>query len=132
MAMSKQDNPLDKNSDVARNIWLAGLGAYGRAFDEAMNRYEQASKDTPKLFKDLVERGEQLETTTRKKVLPDGLARPSSSIEERIRKVRYNLGLGNSAGRPELANIENKLDSLEAKVDCLLTHFSLNTDSSNH
>ena len=87
--MSKQDNTPEKNNDIARNIWLAGLGAYGRAFDEAMNRYEQASKDTPKLFKDLVKRGEQLETSTRNKVIPKDLARPSYSLEERLRKVVY-------------------------------------------
>ena len=130
--MSKQDNSPEKNSDIARNIWLAGLGAYGRAFDEAMNRYEQASKDTPKLFMELVKRGEQLETTTRNKVIPKELSRPASSLEERLRRVRQNLGLGTLVARQDIDRLEQKLDALEAKMDRLLTHFSLDNDSRGH
>ena len=125
--MSKQDNLPDKNSDIARSIWLAGLGAYGRALDEAMNRYEQASKDTPKLFKELVKRGEQLETSTRNKVLPKELTRPSYSLEDRLRKVRNNLGLSNIAGRQDIEHLEIRLERLESKVDRLLKHFSIAT-----
>lgn len=129
--MSKQDNSPEKNSDIARSIWLAGLGAYGRAFDEAMNRYEQASKDTPKLFMELVKRGEQLETSTRNKVIPKDQSRSSSSLEDRLRKVRQNLGLGNMAGRQDIERIEQQLTMLNAKIDRLLTHLSLDDDANN-
>ena len=96
-----------------------------------MNRYEQASKDTPKLFKDLVKRGEQLETTTRNKVIPEDLTRPSYSIEERLRKVRQNLGLGNIASRHDIERLELKIDQLEAKIDRLLAHISPTDDTHN-
>ena len=32
----------DKASEIAKNIWLAGLGAYGKAFDEAQGRLDKA------------------------------------------------------------------------------------------
>jgi len=32
----------DKASEIAKNIWLAGVGAYGKAVDEAQGRLERA------------------------------------------------------------------------------------------
>ena len=51
-------NVSDKASEIAKNIWLAGLGAYGKAFDEAQDRLDKVSKEPPRLFKDLVKKGE--------------------------------------------------------------------------
>ena len=53
-----KSNVSDKASEIAKNIWLAGLGAYGKAFDEAQDRIDKASKEPPRLFKDLVAKGE--------------------------------------------------------------------------
>ena len=54
--MSDDKNKVtDKASEIAKNIWLAGVGAYGRAVDESQDRLEKAGVETPKLFKDLVE-----------------------------------------------------------------------------
>ncbi len=58
-------NVSDKASEIAKNIWLAGLGAYGKAFDEAQDRLDKASKEPPRLFKDLVKKGEELEDEVR-------------------------------------------------------------------
>ena len=113
--MAKQD----KNSDTARNIWLAGLGAYGRAFDEAVNRYEKASKDSPKLFKDLVKRGQALEQDARKKVHHRDIGRATSSIEERIKRVRANLSFGPLSLRDDIERLEHKIDALSRKIDRL-------------
>ena len=49
----------DKASEIAKNIWLAGVGAYGRAVDEAQGRLEKAM-EPPKLFRDLVKAGSAL------------------------------------------------------------------------
>ena len=43
----------DKASEIAKNIWLAGVGAYGKAVEDAQGRLEKAM-EPPKLFKDLV------------------------------------------------------------------------------
>ena len=122
--MNTPDKPTEKNSDIARSIWLAGLGAYGRALDEAVNRYEQAStkvsKDTSKLFKELVQRGLELESSTRRKVSDSDLIKTTTTIEERLKKMRANLGFGLTGGNQDLDRIERKLDILTEKVDLLL------------
>lgn len=50
---AKDANIADKASEVAKSIWLAGLGAYGKAFDEAVTQYGKVSKETSKVFDDL-------------------------------------------------------------------------------
>lgn len=117
--MSKHDKPADKH-DVARSIWLAGLGAYGRAFDEAVNRYEKASKDSPKLFKDLVKRGQALEKEARSKVNQSDLARTTTSLEDRLKRVRANLSFGPGAIRDDLERLEGKIDALASQLDALV------------
>jgi polyhydroxyalkanoate synthesis regulator phasin len=113
--MAKQD----KNSDIARNIWLAGLGAYGRAFDEAVNRVKKGSKDSPKLFKDLVKRGQALEEDAREKVQQSDIVRTTSSLEERIKRVRANLSFGPIGLRDDIERLEHKIDALSRKIDGL-------------
>ena len=44
----------DKAGEIAKNIWLAGVGAYGRAVDEAQSSLRKATPQPPKLFRDLV------------------------------------------------------------------------------
>ena len=74
-------NVTDKASEIAKNIWLAGLGAYGKAFDEAQDRLDKldkASKEPPRLFKDLVKKGEQLEDEVREQLSSMRKSRTSS------------------------------------------------------
>lgn len=111
-------NVSDKASEIAKNIWLAGLGAYGKAFDEAHNRLDKATKEPPRLFKDLVKKGSRLEDDVK-----DSLANirksSASSVEERIKKVRENFNVNLVTRGDELAEINGKLDALTQKVDAL-------------
>ncbi len=111
-------NVSDKASEIAKNIWLAGLGAYGKAFDEAQGRLDRASKEPPRLFKDLVKKGERLEDEVR-----DSLANmrktSTNSVEDRIRKVRENFNMHLTAKGSDIAELNAKLDALTAKVDAL-------------
>lgn len=54
--------------DVARKIWLAGVGAYGRMFQEAQDRVEKAAGSANDLFEQLVARGEALEDQVRERL----------------------------------------------------------------
>lgn len=54
--------------DTGRNVYLAGLGFYGKAFDQAQEQLgslqkhmELRRKKADKLYKELVKRGEKLE-----------------------------------------------------------------------
>ena len=105
--------------DFAKNIWLAGLGAYGRAFDEAQDRVEAASKESPRLFDELVKKGEELESQAREKISEVAEKGKNISIEERISKMRSSLGFGQSASLEDIERLEKKLDALTRKVNSL-------------
>ena len=81
----------DKASEIAKNIWLAGVGAYGKAAGEVQEQLEKAGVETPKLFKELVKAGAALEDEASEKSAPKRSA--SNSVEERINKVRENFSL---------------------------------------
>mgnify|MGYP006117965487 CR=1 FL=1 len=108
----------DKASDVAKNIWLAGLGAYGKAYDDAVSRVEQAGKDVPKLFEDLVKKGAHIEADSPPAENP--LEKARTDIEERIAKMRENLGFGKISGAGgDLSKLEAKVDALTKTVASL-------------
>ena len=111
-------NVSDKASEIAKNIWLAGLGAYGKAFDEAHDRLDKVSKEPERLFKDLVKKGTKLEDEV-KDSLSTIRKSSASSVEERIKKVRENFHLNLPVRANELAEINTKLDALTRKVDAL-------------
>ena len=82
-----------KTPEGVRNVFLAGLGCYGKALEEAQNqirenreKIEQRREKAGEIFGELVKRGEKVELDTRKKLkkleLPDLL--PELKIPERI------------------------------------------------
>lgn len=106
----------DKASEIAKNIWLAGVGAYGRAVDEAQDRLEKAGVETPKLFKDLVKAGAKLEEEAREALSPTAAR---NSVEERINKVRENFHLQRPVRGEDLLVLHEKIDLLSQKIDIL-------------
>lgn len=92
--------------EFARKIWLAGLGAYGKSFDEAQGRVEKLSAEASKLFDDLVTKGEALETEAKDKF------KAKANVEERVAEVRKKLGLDKDSS-------EEKVEELSAKIDAL-------------
>lgn len=112
---SDKNKVTDKASEIARNIWLAGVGAYGRAVDEAQGRMEKAGVETPKLFRELVKAGAALEDEARKGLSSSRAAR--ASVEERISRVRENFQLQLPARGEDLLALHEKIDRLTRKVD---------------
>lgn len=112
----------DDKSDTARRIWLAGLGAYGRAFSEAQGTLARAAGETSKIFDDLVEKGERIESAVETKGRE--LARKVTTgapLDERIRRMRARLGLDDEAPAPAApAAIEARLAAVEDKLDRVL------------
>jgi hypothetical protein len=129
-AAAKDVNLTDKASDVAKSIWLAGLGAYGRAFDEAVSQYGKVSKETSKMFDDLVEVGRKLDSESHTK-LTNAKTKTTATIEERINKVRGSVNLGAlHMGGTDAAKIEelnSKIDTLSEKLDALLDGMAVKT-----
>jgi len=109
----KKDKVTDKASEIAKNIWLAGVGAYGRAVEEAQDRLEKAM-EPPKLFRDLVKAGAALEEDARESTLS-----ARQSVEERINRVRENFHNQRPARMEDLIALHKKVDLLTRKVDKL-------------
>ncbi len=119
-----------RTPDMARKIWLAGIGAYGRAFSEAHESLSRVGEGSSKIFEELVAKGEQIEQTVEQAVETTGRAvaarvAPSggASIDDRIRRMRERLGLveADAPTRSELSEIEARLSRIEGKLDALLS-----------
>ena len=104
----------DKASEIAKNIWLAGVGAYGKAVDEAQSNLKKATPQPPKLFRDLVRAGSALEEEA-----SEARAAALSSVEERIAQVRENFQMQRPARMEDLSSLHDKVDKLTRKVDAL-------------
>ncbi|MFT6490798.1 MAG: hypothetical protein ACJAXQ_001582, partial [Parvibaculaceae bacterium] len=59
--MTTPKKPAEKATDVARRIWLAGVGAYGQAVDDAQETVNRVTKETGHMFEELVSKGVALE-----------------------------------------------------------------------
>ncbi len=124
MSKNVKDTKLtEKAGDIAKNIWLAGLGAYGRAFDEAVAQYDKVSRDSSKLFDELVEKGRKLDGTNQSK-LAKAKTKTTATIEDRISKVRSSVNLsaftGGSSDKSKIEELNGKVDELSEKLDALL------------
>lgn len=99
------------DGDIARKIWLAGVGAYGRAYDEAQGAAEKFAAGANHTFDELVAKGEKIEDTVReaiskapagKKVATlvgevakkskDATDKRRAALDARIDTVRKSLG----------------------------------------
>ena len=116
MSSDDKSKVTDKASEIAKNIWLAGVGAYGRAVEDAQGRLEKAM-EPPKLFRDLVKAGSALEDEAREALEASAAAR--SSVEERIARVRENFHNQRPARIEDLLALHKKVDQLTRKVDRL-------------
>ena len=110
--MSKIESIKDKVSqaeDFARKIWLAGLGAYVKSYDEVQEKAGNISDEATKMFEELVAKGETVEAETKDKFKEKA---EDLKIKERVAEVREKLGM-NSKGT------NDKIDELSAKIDSL-------------
>ncbi|MGK0248369.1 MAG: polyhydroxyalkanoate synthesis regulator phasin [Oleispira sp.] len=110
--------------EMARRIWLAGLGAYGKGYEEVKGRIESLSTDSNKLFDELVIKGEKLEVEGKnivKQVKDDVLAK--TEIESRIETVRSKLDFTKTKTENDtkIEELSSKIDALTAAVAKLAT-----------
>jgi polyhydroxyalkanoate synthesis regulator phasin len=108
----------EKAGELAKNIWLAGLGAYGKAVDETQGQYEKTSEkvnqESSRLFDELVAKGKEIEGETQTKCA-EFKEKSSASLEERLAQVKANLSFGTK--NTELAA---KVDELSEKLDLII------------
>lgn len=125
-----------QSRDVAQKIWLAGLGAYGRAYSEAAVNAKKVNAGTSELFEDLVKRGIEIdgemkarlganETVAKatqgvSKVAETALRlqrKQREAFEGRMQRMRAVLGFKEQS---EKANdLSAKIDELEDEIAAL-------------
>ncbi|MFT5543773.1 MAG: cell division septum initiation protein DivIVA [Glaciecola sp.] len=113
--LEKVNNTIETAEEVARKIWLAGLGAYGKSFEEIQSQYEKINGETTRLFEELVSKGEKLEADTKEKFKEKSTVK--TAVEKRVEDVRKKLGLDSS-------DTDTKIDELSQKVDALTAAIS--------
>lgn len=107
--MSKLDmikEKFDVAEDVARKIWLAGLGAYGKSVDGVQGQVEKVNADSSRIFNELVAKGEILEGEAKNKI------KEKAAVDQRIADVRKKLGLDKSEEADKVADLSKKIDDL--------------------
>ena len=117
--MAKKEKDDKKTTDTARRIWLAGIGAYGRALTEAKGAVGELSGKSSEVFEDLVQKGEMLEKVVEYKgkemVEKSGLR--DFDLNDRIKSMRERLSGGKS---DRVSDLEAQVAELNAKLDGLL------------
>jgi polyhydroxyalkanoate synthesis regulator phasin len=77
--------------EMARKVWLAGLGAYGKGYEELTGRIETLSSESNKLFDELVAKGAKLESEGKQKF--EGMKndlKAKTEVDARIETARTN------------------------------------------
>lgn len=100
--------------DVARRIWLAGVGAYGRMFAEAQDRVEKAAGSANELFDQLVARGEALEDQVRERL----------EANETTHKLGEAIGKLQDFRAERRAALKARVESLRKGVESTIAPFN--------
>ena len=98
----------DAVQKVARNIWLAGLGAYGKSAQTVTEQFDKAYVESNQLFNDLLARGDELQTSLTQRI------NDKTQFESKVDEVRAKLGLNQNIS-------DEQLDALSSKVEALTT-----------
>jgi len=111
----------DKAEAMAKNIWLAGLGAYSKTYEEISDRYddvqdkyEEINAEGQKLFGDLVGRGQLVQDQLETKV-----GKGRKSLEDRVDEIksRFGGGLSSYIDLPErLSRAAEKIEAVSVKL----------------
>lgn len=106
------------NTETARRIWLAGIGAYGRAFTEAQEALKDVTGKGSEIFDDLVQKGEVIEKVVevKGKSMMGKASVPSFDLDDRIQAMRSRLSRGDTGE----SDFEDRLSAVEAKLDKIL------------
>jgi polyhydroxyalkanoate synthesis regulator phasin len=84
MAKKTVKSPVD--TDIARKIWLAGVGAYGRVLSETQERVGKIAGSANEAFEQLVSSGEAVEDTVRSRIAQSGASERVVSLVDTVAK----------------------------------------------
>lgn len=120
------DKKKRSSTESARRIWLAGIGAYGRAFTEAQEALKDVTGKGSEVFDELVQKGEMLEMVGKakgkealEKAQMPSFDMPDFDIDDRIKAMRSRLSRSGKNSADD-ALYEDRLAAIEAKLDRIL------------
>ncbi|MEM7458191.1 MAG: hypothetical protein AAF331_01895 [Pseudomonadota bacterium] len=126
-----------KGFDVAHKIWLAGVGAYGKAYDAATEGVGKVSGQGEVLFEDLVARGEEIESDVRARLTSNTaiskMTEQMNRVAEEASKVRGRVADATSEATDVVTKFQSEQrERLEARMERMrealgLKQFSLKT-----
>lgn len=96
----------DTVQKFARNVWLAGLGAYGKGAQSITESIDKAYVESNQLFNDLVVKGSEIQLRLESKL------KEQTAFELKVDQVRQKLGLNQDIS-------EEQIEALSAKVESL-------------
>jgi hypothetical protein len=100
---------------MTRKIFLAGIGAYGKSFENSKSRFESLTTESNKMFAEFVARGEKLETESKNKFSEvQTKIFSKADLNNRVIGLRSKLGLNNT-------DDDQKIEALNTKIDLLTT-----------
>lgn len=122
-AKKAKPNFAEQAQENARNVFLAGLGVYGKAFEGAQSQIKDAQSQAKEnrakakdLFNELVKRGEKVETEAKKKLkeidLPE-LKMPEIKLADR-EELREELRNRLDKARESFESLRNAISSKAA------------------
>jgi poly(hydroxyalkanoate) granule-associated protein len=82
--MTKKNLPAPVDTDIARKIWLAGVGAYGRVLSETQDAVGKLAGSANEAFDQLVASGEEIEDTVRTRIAQSGASERVVSLVETV------------------------------------------------
>ena len=112
----------NKGLDVAHKIWLAGVGAYGKAYDVASEGVGKVSGQGEVLFEDLVARGEEIESDVRARLTSNtAISKMSEQMErvaEEAAKVRSRVKEATDEATEVVSKFQaDQRERLEARME---------------
>ena len=126
-----------KGLDVAHKIWLAGVGAYGKAYDAASEGVGRVSGQGEVLFEDLVARGEEIESDVRARLNSNSaiakMSEQMSRVADEAAKVRTRVKEATEEAQDAVTKFQTEQrERLEARMERMrdalgLKQFSLKT-----
>ena len=107
------------DTDIARKIWLAGVGAYGRMFSETQGAVEKLAHSANEAFDELVAKGEAVEDKVREAIAgsPQG-EKMISLVEGATTKVK-------AFGEERRAALDARIDKVRKTVSETLAPLNL-------
>lgn len=129
------EDPTD-DKDMVRKIWLAGIGAYGRAFSEAKGAVDSLTGKSSAVFDELVQKGQVLEAVGKYKAeeligkgkSAVGEIKPDLDLDDRIAKMRARLS---GKGQSNADHLADRVDAIEAKLELILAKLDGVADKTN-